>query len=183
MKVPNQWDFLVYAESLPWAVAFENSELLQGGYVVGLNSRIEIRFVSDVSCVAPPWDNPDIVDDSIASAADARVWALRTSEYSVTPNDVLHGSEEVVPLLHGESSDPDADPQNGVVWYVSEEEWGCLASELEDLVCNTSPLGEFVNFSDLSETNLSHFIVERFLASSLLSSHTVDVLRRAGYEK
>lgn len=82
-KVFNERDFQIYAEELQSEITFDDPDLLQGGYVIGLNRRIEISFVPDASDVAPPWPihecNPR---DPIESVHEARAWAVRASKYS-----------------------------------------------------------------------------------------------------
>ncbi|MFG1791239.1 hypothetical protein [Nocardia sp. NPDC049149] len=179
-KVPNELDFLIHAEELQSAIAFDEPDLLQGGYVVGLNRRVEISFVPDASDVAPPWPvheyNPD---DPIKSAREARAWAVRVSDYSVTPNPRLDGTAEKIPLLPRQSTGPDDDPELGVVWYVGAAEWEALTAELQDLREHTNPFGDFVRFSELADTHLWRFLTRRFLTSNLLASDTVRTLSRA----
>ncbi|MFI1916805.1 hypothetical protein [Nocardia sp. NPDC020380] len=180
MKVPNLRDFLVHAEPLNSAVAFDNPELLRGGYVVGLNSRIYVRFIPDMSEVAPPWLTYKFEKDiPIETRSAALVWALRVSDYSVTSNSKLAGTTEKIPLLPYEFTKPDADPDLGVVWYVDTAEWSALTVELENLCERTSPFGSFVSLSELTGTHLWRFLTANFLASDMLTSSTVETLRQA----
>ncbi|MFF0493966.1 hypothetical protein ACFYTQ_33525 [Nocardia sp. NPDC004068] len=178
MKVPNERDFLVYASPMQRAYAVDNPSFLRTAYVLGLNDRIEIGFVPDVSDIVPPWPAHED-SDFPQSEREARVWALRVSDYSVTPNSRFAGTSEKIALLPRQSAEPRDEAEFGVVWFVGTSEWEGIAAELGDLCGRTSPFGDFIRFSKLAGTHLHRFLEERFLSSSLLASETVDVLRRA----
>jgi len=149
--------------------------------MVALNARIEIRFVPDVSEFAPPWDvhefDPAV---TIESRPEARIWAICASDYySVTPNPRLAGTAETISLLPYANDIGGGVTDQGVVWYIDTAQWTALVRELEDLSGRTSPLGHFVSFSDITGTNLWHFLTERFLTSDLLAPETVKMIQEA----
>ncbi|MBF6357690.1 hypothetical protein IU449_24600 [Nocardia higoensis] len=180
MKVPNLRDFMIYVQPLQWAIASDHPELLSGGYMVALNARIEIRFVPDVSEFAPPWDihefNPAV---AVESRPEARIWAMRTSDYSATPNPGLAGTAETVLLLPYADDLSEGETDRGVVWYIDTAQWAALVLELEDLSGRTNPFGRFVTLSEITGNSLWHFLTERFLTSDLLAHETVKVIQQA----
>lgn len=179
MKVPNVRDLLVYAQPLRWAIASDDPELLSGAHMLTLNSHIEIRFVPEVSELAPPWDALDFDPaTNIESRPQARVWATRTSDYTVTPNSRLAGTAERIPLLPPANRLTE-DSDRGVVWYVDTRRWAVLTLELEHLCENTNPFGHFVALSALTGTHLWHFLTERFITSDFLARDTAEMLREA----
>jgi hypothetical protein len=180
-------DFRLYV--YPEMREYDESErpYFEGIYLVPLNSHAQIYFVPDVSDVCPPWTREAIADiGRISSERDARIFQVLTSEYSVTPNARLAGTEEVVRLLtRVEPPDPDpwaAEPKlptHGVVWYVAPDEWRSLHAELEQLNEVAHSEVSSVRFSQIDGTRLARFLEERFLPSGKVALRHLRTLRRA----
>ncbi|MFI1916114.1 hypothetical protein [Nocardia sp. NPDC020380] len=178
MKVPNDRDFRIHVERLSWSVDVDNPELFDRVYILVLNSRIEIRFVPDVSEIAPPWSYSGLRnDDPIATESNAWLWALLTSEYSATPNPERAGSVDVVSLLPYEPIDGDSN--SGVVWFVTPQQWADIEAELIDLLGRTDRYNNFVRLSDVQDMHLGRFLEREFFHSDQLFEHTVKMFRQA----
>ncbi|MEU1208637.1 hypothetical protein [Nocardia sp. NPDC005825] len=180
MKRYPEADFRVYVTP-EWGevdVAEEERELFHGVYSVNLNDHIDIRFVPDVSEVAPPWGIHVFGENHpIATPMRARVWSLRTAwDYCVTPNVNLAGTEEQIPLLEYEPCEP-GDPTTTTLWYVGTPEWTALENQLSDLVERTGRY-HVVRFSELGQSPLARFLNERFLPSNHLTDRTLEILCR-----
>lgn len=152
---------------------------------VALNSGVDIAFVPDVSDSSPPWDVelPPDVDENCTSERDARLYLVRTTDYSVTPNVRLAGQVGTAPLLVDAITGPplrDSPPpaEQGVVWYVSPEEWSALDAQLRVLATHTYRQHEFAQLSQMTGSPLGRFLEERFLRSGRLSAFDLHVLRR-----
>jgi len=181
-KLINTADLRINVRSADWE--HEGSRFFEGIYIVALNSTVEIAFVPDLSDVGSPWDVALPVDVyDCQSEREARLHLLRTTDYSVTPNASRAGQVDSVPLL------PDANPippspdetppaEQGVVWFVSPEEWSALRAQLRALSPGTRLDHEFVRLSQIAGSPLGRFLEDRFLPSGRLSAFDLHVLRR-----
>jgi hypothetical protein len=183
-KLSNDADLRVNVNPEPWEHEDPTSRFSAGIYTVALNSGVEISFVPDVSDSSPPWDVelPADIDDC-SSEREARVYRIRTSDYSVTPNQRLANQEDEVPHLPA-TSPPDLLPgepepsQYGVVWYVSPAEWSVIETELRDLAERTHLQPDYIRLSRITLSRLGRFLNERFLPSPRLSPFDLRILRR-----
>jgi hypothetical protein len=184
-KLVDTADLRVNVAPEEWEHEAPGSRFFEGIYVVSLNSAVDIAFVPDLSDSIPPWDVelPPDLDENCTSERDARLYLVRTTDYSVTPNARLAGQVGIAPRLPHSNPPPalrDSPPatEHGLVWYVSPEEWSELDTQLRDLAAHTYRQHEFVRLSEISGGPLGHFRAERFLPSGRLSAFDLQILKR-----
>jgi hypothetical protein len=97
MKLSPRYDFLVSVRHQAWEEEPKVAPLYQGIFDVTLNHTIGIMFVPDLEKNTNCWCPilPDNIDD-ITTNIEARLVSIALSKYSVTPNPLLAGQEEII---------------------------------------------------------------------------------------
>jgi hypothetical protein len=132
--------------------------LYTGVYDVNLNQAVGIVFVPDLSSVAPPFDVDAVPDDldEIGNVEQARLIAVLSSRYAVTPHARLAGQSHAYDGLSGDRT---------LVFYVPPADFERYAAELDelaDLLSAFYPPGTVADIRDRA--------VVRFWESAILGS-------------
>jgi hypothetical protein len=100
--------------------------LYAGVFDVQLNNSVGIVFVPDVSAVGPPFDKDALPADleEITTPEQARLIAVLSSRYAVTPNGQRAGTTDTFDGLVGEG---------GMVCYVAPSAYARYTAELDEL--------------------------------------------------
>jgi hypothetical protein len=147
--------------------ASESADAYRGIFDVTLNDLVHIMFVPRLDRSAPwPPTFPANVD-LITSQAEARRTIVMLDSYVVTPDASRAETEEVV----------DQDGRQGVVFYVSDAEFGQFSLELERLAELLPGIHSWKPLSELQDLGLGRFITQRFVDSTLVC---VEDRRRLG---
>jgi hypothetical protein len=183
----------VYRQERFWSDA-PTAALYMGIFWVTLNHHVDLRFVPDISNVAPPWDGHQLPPfEELQTVQQARLFAALESEYLVTPNDALAGSEEPLPPpeltdddlaslkadgIDLDLGDEDKDWESGTVFYVTAAEFDRYAVDLNHLAERTRqvPLRALSRVSELRDLTVIDFLKHRVVASSLLNSWDMEWL-------
>jgi len=171
MKPIPRYDFSVNVQYRPWEEDEKRAHFFKGIYEVILNHHIEIAFVPEIKQVTSESISTISITENILSQVEARIATVAASFYTVTPNDLLTGKEELIPLNSPELG-------GSALFYVTEKEFINFQGELS-LVSQTT--GRFSNsrkISELKEFEFARAICDRILKSKFFSQCDLRILGR-----
>lgn len=159
MKPIPRYDFPVNIQHYVWEVDEKLAQFYQGIYEVILNFHVGVVFVPEIDRTSTYWSSL-ILDneDDIHSQLEARTITLARESYSVTPNSLLAGKEELISPL---ASDLEA----GVVFYVSHQEFEVFSQELTLLDQEIGRVYNSRKISELKKFEFAKFILSRVMIS------------------
>ena len=181
MKLSLERNFSVSVTHQSWEVLPETAEFYRGIYLVRLNFLVSIMFVPELEINPDNWPPvlPDNVDE-VSSETEARLFTAALSDYTVTPNSLLAGTEEIIsiPPFKGDMEDSDIDSRRGVVFYVSHQEFDAFSKELSALADQNSGVHGYVRISEIEELGVAKFIVSMVIDSQDFSAGDLETLGR-----
>jgi hypothetical protein len=173
MKARPNADFPVHVRHHSPEVVPETAHLYENVFDVRLNYEVSLRFVPDVSHLAPPWEAtmlpPDV--DVITEVSQARLASAMLSSYTVTPNARHAGTEERLPAF-GRAE------WAGVVFYVAPAEFDRYQADLTALSEATSGRFAGLEVGGLRGYEVVTFIERRILDSAWLRPRDATMLGR-----
>jgi hypothetical protein len=172
MKPLARYDFPVNIRFHTHEVNKEVQPFYEGIIEVTLNFHIAIVFVPEIDRLASGWP-PKLPDniDNINSEMEARIITIATESYSVTPNRILAGKEEVV-----ESSESGC--QDGVLFYVTPDEFNDFINELNLLSVEIGRVYNSRKISEIQDNKFAQFILNRVIKSGYFRSFDLKILGR-----
>lgn len=165
-------DYQVRVLRQAWEEPAEAAALYAGIFTVTLNRGVDVAFVSDVSAVAPPWDD-DLLPgsfDAIETVEQARIGTALLSDYVVTPNEARAGSEESFRWPPEGSGAPQ------VAYYVTGEEFERYTADLDELIRVASSTASSPPVSELRDHSVVGFLEHRVVASPRLDPEHARLL-------
>lgn len=181
MKPSLKHDFTVSVRHQIWEEAPEVAELYQGIYSVILNFLVTIMFVPEVERTVDSWPPvlPENVD-SVSTEREARLFTIALSDYTVTPNSLLAGKQELMQkqLVSEDMNNSNSVSKMGVLLYVSSQEFEAFSKELSALAAQTPGVHDYVRISEIQNLELSKFILDSVIDSPHFSAGDVRILGR-----
>ncbi|WP_226574873.1 hypothetical protein [Microseira wollei] len=120
---------------------------------------------------------PENVDD-VSTEIEARLFTVALSDYTVTPNALLAGKQEIIhlPSVNEDVKNSDIDAKRGVVFYVSHQEFEIFSKELSVLANQTPGVQDCVKISQIKEMELAKFILSNIIGSQHFSTGDLKIL-------
>jgi hypothetical protein len=181
MKPSLERNFSVSVRHQSWEVLPETAEFYRGIYFVRLNFLVYIMFVPEWEINPDNWPPvlPDNVDE-VSSETEARLFTAALSDYTVTPNSLLAGTQEIicVPSVNKDMGYSDFDSERAVLFYVSHQEFDAFSKELSALADRASGVHDFVRISEIEELEVAKFIVSIVIDSPYFSAGDLETLGR-----
>jgi hypothetical protein len=181
MKPSLERDFTVSVRHQIWEELPEKAEFYREIYSVNLNFLVNIMFVPDLEITPDKWPPvlPENVDD-VSTESEARLFTVALSDYTVTPNALLAGKQEIIPLpsINEDKNYSDIDAKMGVVFYVSHQEFDIFSKELSVLADQTPGVHDYVKISQIKEMELAKFILSNIIGSQHFSTGDLKILGR-----
>jgi hypothetical protein len=173
MKVGPNANFPVAVRPYSTEVDEETAHLYVNVFDVRLNVSVHVTFVPDISHLGPPWDGSTLPGnlELVTTVPQARLAAVLTSRYVVTPNDRYAGTEET--FLLGAAPE-----QHGVVFYVTRTEFERYRAGLDALSEITGTTFVGVRVGDLREYDVITYLEQRVLGSAWLRPRDATLLGR-----
>jgi hypothetical protein len=157
------------------------SEFYRGIYSVTLNKLVDITFVPEFERMESNWPPalPDNVDEP-SSLQEARLWTIGLSKYVVTPSLIRAGQEEVISLpdSSNEFNLEENSPDNGVIFYVTPQEFDGFSQELSEVSKQTLPVYSYVKFSEVQSLLTFQFLLRTIVNSENFSASDLNILKR-----
>jgi len=181
MKPSLERDFSVSVRHQIWEELPETAEFYRGIYSVTLNFLVTIMFVPELEINPDNWPPvlPDNVDE-VSSETEARLFTAALSDYTVTPNSLLAGTQEIIfiPAVNKDMGYSDIDSERAVVFYVSHQEFDAFSKELSALADRTPGVHDFVRISEIEELEVAKFILSMVIDSPYFSGRDLETLGR-----
>ena len=181
MKLSLERNFSVSVRHLIWEELPETAEFYRGIYAVSLNFLVDIMFVPELEINPDNWPPvlPDNVDE-VSSQTEARLFTTALSCYTVTPNSLLAGTQEIIfiPSINKEMENSNPDSKRTVIFYVSPQEFEAFGKELPALADRTPGVHDFVRISEIGELEVAKFIVFMIIDSHYFSVRDLKILGR-----
>ncbi len=169
MKLGFRRDFAVQVrhqerdEEEEWGAIF-----YRGIFSVTLNQLISILFIPDFPRTAETWP-PTILEgvDKVQSESEARLYITESADYVVTPDALLAGQQEVIPLpeIPAFGAINGIEANQVVVFYVTPEQFARFSQELPLMEEQTYSVTQFVRVH-----KIAHFECIKFIQNCIISS-------------
>ncbi|MBR8835462.1 MAG: hypothetical protein DSM106950_15925 [Stigonema ocellatum SAG 48.90 = DSM 106950] len=171
MKPSPQYNFPVSVRRQTWEEEPEVAPLYQGIFDVTLNHALSVVFVPEFERNANCWPPilPDNVDE-ITTEIEARMVTVALSKYSVTSNLLLAGLEEIISRVVWEA------PQQGVIFYVTPQEFKVFSAELSILSEQLPAVYSSRQVSEIENLEVTKFLISRILASTYIAEEDLQML-------
>jgi hypothetical protein len=181
MKPSLERDFKISVTPQSWEVLPETAEFYKEIYLVILNFLVAIMFVPELKINPDNW--PPVLPnnvDKVNSETEARLFIAALSKYTVTPNSLLAGTQELIfiPPFNGDIEGSDIDSKKGVVFYVSHQEFDVFSKELSALADQILGVHGYVKISEIKELEVAKFIVSRVINSQYFLAEDLKFLGR-----
>lgn len=180
MKPSLEQNFSVSVRHQIWEELPEKAEFYRGIYSVTLNYLVSVMFVPEFEITQDNWPPilPEDVDE-VSSETEARLFIAALSDYTVTPNSLLAGKQEIIPLLsvNEDMKDSDIDPKRGVIFFVNSQEFEVFSKELSALADQTPGVHDYVKISKIKYLELAKFILSNIIESQHFSAQDLKTLR------
>lgn len=181
MKPSLERDLTVSVRHQIWEEAPEVAEFYQGIYSVTLNFLVTVMFVPEVARTVDNWPPvlPENVDN-VSTELEARLFTIALSDYTVTPNSLLAGKQELIPLslVSLDMNNSDSVAKMGVVLYVSSQEFEVFSKELSGLAEQTPGVHDSVRIGEIQNLEVSKFILSSVIGYPHFSAGDLRVLGR-----
>lgn len=167
----------------------DGRELVGGILEARLNWQFDVSFIPFEPAMAPPFPADTSAWRTVGTwrtPADARLDLFYNSRMVVTAYDPLAGQESRYPSQYGAPppdsvwSDDPWEPQDGVVFYTSAEQYRVLIADLEQFLETHSGWNREERALDLQGRPVVDFLVERLQTSRLVPD---DMLGWLGLER
>lgn len=181
MKRSLDHDLAVSVRHQIWEEAPEVADFYQGIYSVTLNFLVTIMFVPEVERTTDNWPPvlPENVDN-VSTELEAKLFTIGLSDYTVTPNSLLAGQQELIhnSLVSEDINNSDSVDKMGVVFYVSSQEFEVFSKELSVLAAQTPGVHDSIRISEIQNLELSKFILSSVIGSPHFAAGDLRVLGR-----
>jgi hypothetical protein len=181
MKPSLERDLTVSVRHQIWEELPEVAEFYQKIYSVTLNFLVAIMFVPEFERTADNWPPvlPENVDN-VSTELEARMFTTLLSDYTVTPNSLLAGQQERIPLplVSEEMKNSDSFPESGVIFYVSPQEFEGFSQELSVLSERMMGVHDYVKLSEIENLEFAKFILYKIIVSPHISAEHLRILGR-----
>jgi hypothetical protein len=173
MKPSPHYDFSISVRHQSCEEEAEVAVLYQGIFDVILNHTVNIMFVPDIVINSQYWPPvlPENLDD-ISTEIEARLITVALSKYTVTPNSLLAGKEEIIPQTDSNYC------QSGVVFFVTPEDFKIFSMELLMLAEQIPSLHSSKKLSEIQNLNFIRFILSHIITSKYFAEHDLQILGR-----
>jgi hypothetical protein len=173
MKPSPHYDFSISVRNQTCEEEPEVAALYQGIFDVILNHTVSIMFIPKIVINSQNWPPvlPENVDD-ISTEIEARLITVGLSRYTVTPNLLLAGKEEIIPQTDSDYC------QSGVVFFVTPEEFNIFSMELAILAEQIPSLHSSKKASELQDLNFIKFILSHIIPSKYFAEQDLQILGR-----
>ncbi|GJD23655.1 hypothetical protein RIVM261_086110 [Rivularia sp. IAM M-261] len=173
MKPSPNYDFSISVRHQPCEQEPEVAALYQGIFDVILNHTVSIMFVPNIEINSYNWPPvlPENIDD-IFTEIEARLITTGLSKYTVTPNLLLAGKEEIIPQTGSDYC------QSGVVFFVTPEEFDIFSMELSRLAEQMPSLHSSKKVSEIDNLNFIKFIFSHIMSSKYFAEQDLQILGR-----
>jgi len=143
-----------------WEAPPESAPLYDGIYTVTLTPPTSVTFVPSFD--RQPGETIVLPEnfDAIATPREARLIAVATSAYVVTPDDARAGTEESATWIDWSDTVPHSTPR---VFYIGTDEFDSLATELDDLSEHFAGVHDTVPLASIAQTRLAALLRARVL--------------------
>jgi hypothetical protein len=174
-------DFTVSVKHQIWEESPEVADFYQGIYCVTLNFLLNVMFVPEFERNANNWP-PALPEnaDYVSSEIEARLFTVALSDYSVTPNSLLSGQQEIITQTEAakEIQNGDSASDVRVVFYVSPEEFAIFSKELHALAEKTPGVHDYVKISEIENLEFAKFILSSVINSPYFLAKDMKTLVR-----
>jgi hypothetical protein len=178
VKVGPSANYYVRARPEAWEYSSpQDASLYEGVFQVALQFTVGIAFVPDISAVAPPWEEGDVLPphgNRLTTATQARLSAALSAYYVVTPNVSRAGTQD-----RFEWSTDDEPSQPRTVFYVTPDDYRRYLAELDQLSEDeVGKIHSFVRVDALRDYEVIRFIEHRIVDSPYLLPGDATMLGR-----
>ncbi|MBW4601613.1 MAG: hypothetical protein KME29_19080 [Calothrix sp. FI2-JRJ7] len=180
MKPSLSSDFTVSVRHQSWEEPPEVAEFYQGIYSVTLNFLVNVMFVPEFEInVNNSLIFPENIDN-VSSEAEARLFTLCFSDYTITPNSLKKGQQEIITLASAAENSKDTNLISDVrvIFYVSPEEFALFSKELSPLAEQTSGVHDYVKISEIENLKFAKYILSSVISSSCFQEKDKKILAR-----
>nr|ALT22109.1 hypothetical protein [Anabaena sp. XPORK13A] len=180
MKPSLETDFTVAVRHQIWEELPEVADLYQGIYSVTLNFLVSITFIPEVEKNLDNW--PPLLPenlDCVSTKLEARLFTLALSDYTVTPNSLLAGEQELIPIpsYSQDIEDLNTTSRMGIIFYVKPEEFETFSQELSEVSEKTMGVHDYVRISEIQTLKFAQFILSKIICSPNLSGEDSLILK------
>lgn len=173
MKPSPHYDFSISVRHQTYEEEPEVAALYQGIFDIRLNHTVSIMFVPDIVIDSKYWPPvlPENVDN-ISTEIEARLITVGLSRYTVTPNLLLAGKEDIIPQPVSNYC------QSGVVFFVNPEDFKIFSMELSMLAEQIPSLHSSKKASEIQDFNFIKLILSRIIPSKYFAEQDLQILGR-----
>lgn len=178
MKPSLSSNFTVSVRHQIWEESPKFAEFYRGIYSVTLNFLVNVMFVPEVEINMNNWPPtlPENVDN-VACEFEARLFTLAISDYTVTPNSLLSGQQEILIAPDAEEvKNSDSASNAKVIFYVSPEEFEIFIKELSALSEQTPSVRDYVRISEIENLEFAKYLLYFVIKSSYLLAKDKNIL-------
>ncbi len=157
----------------------EFARFYQGIYSVALNRVVNLMFIPYFSREVKDWSLriPDNIDE-VHSVQEARIYTAALAEYTVMPDEFRAGEEELIALPPPLPPCPDMGRREGVIFYVTPQQFMRFSQELVEIEQLAFPLYATVRASKISHFECIKFIKDIVITSKHFSENSLRMLGR-----
>ncbi len=180
MKPSLEQNFSVAVRHQIWEELPEKAEFYRGIYSVTLNYLVSVMFVPEFEITQDNWPPvlPEDVDE-ISSETEARLVTAALSDYTVTPNLLLAGKQEIItlPSVNEDMKDSDIESKRGVIFFVKPQDFEVFSKELSVLADQTPGVHDCVKISEIKELELAKFVLYNIIKSQHFYARDLKILK------
>jgi len=143
------------------------------------NFLVHIMFIPSFSRRGQRWslDIPDDIDE-VHSVQEARLFTAALSEITVTPDNSRAGEEQLIALAPPLSPVADMAAKQGVIFYVTPEQFALFTQELAELAEQTFSVYGFFSVGKLEHLESIKFITNQIITSNYFSDKNLTIIGR-----
>jgi len=181
MKPSLSTNFAVSVRHQIWEESPEHTEFYQGIYSVTLNFLVNLMFVPEFERNLTNWP-PNLPEniDNVNSEIEARLFTVAVSDYSVTPNSLLSGQQEIIAFALADEKVENADLTSNVriLFCVSPDKFAIFSKELSVLAEKTPGVHDYVEICEIENLEIAKFIRSSFINSPYFLAKDLKILVR-----
>ena len=157
----------------------EFAQFYQGIYSMALNTFVHIMFIPYFLQEVKDWSLriPDDIDE-VHSKQEARLFTAALSDYIVMPDEFRAGQEQLIPLPSPLPPYPDTGPREGVIFYVTPQQFARFSRELAEIEQLAFGIYATVRVSKILHLECIKFINENVMRSEHFSQKSLTMLGR-----
>ncbi len=181
MKPSLSSNFTLSVRHQIWEESPEVAKFYQGIYSVTLNFLVNVIFVPKFERNVNHWP-PSLPEnvDNVSSELEARLFTLFFSDYTITPDPLRSGQQEIITLASAaeEVKNTNSASDVKVIFYVSPEEFATFSQELCVLAEQTPGVYDYVKISEIKNLELAKFLLSCVINSSCFLVKDRNILAR-----